>query len=87
MSILKSFERRLEGLVEGFFAKAFRTGLQPVELARRLLKEMDAGQTVGVRGVWVPNRYEFRLSPQDHERFAQAEEALVQELRQVVREG
>lgn len=87
MSILRDFERRLEGLVEGFFAKAFRTGLQPVELARRLLREMEAGQTVGVRGVWVPNRYEFLISSADHDRFHGAEHALVAELRQLVREG
>jgi hypothetical protein len=87
VSILRNFERRLEGLVEGFFAKAFRTGLQPVELGRRLLREMEAGQTVGVRGVWVPNHYTFQLSPDDHERFQQAEQALIQELRQLLREG
>lgn len=87
MGILRDFERRLEGMVEGLFAKAFRTGLQPVELGRRLLREMEAGQTVGVRGVWVPNRYVFRVSPEDRERFENAEQALVQELRQLVRDG
>jgi hypothetical protein len=87
VSVLRNFERRLEGLVEGLFAKAFRTGLQPVELARRLLREMEAGQTVGVRGVWVPNHYTFRLSHEDRDRFANAEDAIVQELRQVVREN
>ena len=46
MPLLRDFERRLEGLVEGFFAKAFRSGVQPVELAKRLLREMDANQTI-----------------------------------------
>lgn len=87
MPILRDFERRLEGLVEGFFAKTFRSGLQPVELAKRLLRQMDSGKTVGVRGVWAPNRFVFRLSPADHERFRQAESALVAELQQVVRDG
>lgn len=87
MGLLRDFERRLEILVEGFFAKAFRSGLQPVELAKRLLREMDAGQTVGVKGVWVPNRYVFTLSATDRERFRQAEQALISELRQLVREG
>jgi hypothetical protein len=73
--------------VEGLFAKTFRSGLQPVELAKRILKEMDAGRTVGVSEVWAPNAFEFHLSPFDAERFEQAEAALVTELKEVVREN
>ena len=87
MPILREFERRLGGLVEGLFAKTFRSGLQPVELAKRVLKEMDAGRTVGVSEVWAPNAFAFRLSPADAERFEQAEAALVAELEEVVREN
>lgn len=87
MGILNEFERRLEGMIEGVFTKAFRTGLQPVQLARRILKEMDASKTVGVKGVWVPNGYLFGLSEQDREKFQQAEKALRAELEQVVRDG
>lgn len=87
MGILSDFERRLEGAIEGIFSKAFRGGVQPVELARRVLKEMDAGRTVGVRETWVPNRFVFVLSPEDHERFQQTENALRKELEQVVRDG
>lgn len=87
MPILRDFERRLGGLVEGFFATTFRSGLQPVELAKRMMREMDAGKTVGVREVWAPNRYVFTLSASDGERFEQAEHALVGELKQVVREA
>jgi hypothetical protein len=87
MGILSDFERRLEGAIEGIFSKAFRTGVQPVELARRLLKEMEAGRTVGVRQTWVPNRFVFLLAPGDHERFQSTENALRRELEQVVRDG
>lgn len=87
MPILRDFERRLGGLVEGLFAKTFRSGLQPVELAKRVLKEMDAGRTVGVSEVWAPNAFTFRLSPSDAERFERAEAALVSELKEVVREN
>lgn len=73
--------------MEGFFAKAFRSGLQPIELAKRALREMEAGHTVGVRDVWAPNRYTFTLSPVDRERFAQAEGAIAAELRQLIRDG
>jgi hypothetical protein len=85
--ILKDFERRLGGLVEGFFATTFRSGLQPVELAKRMMREMDASKTVGVKEVWAPNRYVFTLSESDGQRFEQAEQALVSELKQVVREA
>jgi hypothetical protein len=87
LPILRDFERRLEGVVEGFFAKAFRSGLQPVELAKRLLREMDSGKTVGVKEVWAPNHFEFALSQIDRTRFEQAELSLIAELKQVVRDG
>ncbi|HJP65301.1 MAG TPA: DUF3662 domain-containing protein, partial [Actinomycetota bacterium] len=87
MGILNDFERRLEGLIEGVFTKAFRTGVHPVELANRVIREMEANKTVGVRQVWVPNRFTFHLSSDDYERFAQTEKALRRELEQVVTEG
>ena len=87
MPNLRDFERRLGGLVEGIFSKTFRSGVQPVELAKRLVKEMDAGRTVGVNEVWAPNHFEFRLAPEDAERFEQAGAALASELKTVVREN
>lgn len=74
-------------MVEGFFASTFRSGLQPVELAKRVMREMDANKTVGVREVWAPNRFVFTLSEEDGDRFEQAEHALVTELKRVVREN
>ena len=53
---LHGFERRLEALVEGVFSRAFRSGLQPVEIGRRLAREMDDRRTVGVHGLIAPNR-------------------------------
>lgn len=73
--------------MEGLFSKTFRSGVQPVELAKRIMREMDAGKTVGVSETWAPNRFELSLSPIDAERFEQAEAALAQELRQVVRDN
>ncbi len=87
MGVLQSFESRLERGIEGFFRAAFRSGLQPVELAKRILREMEAGKTVGVREVWVPNRYTLHLSAEDRERFASMEGALIRELETVVRDG
>jgi hypothetical protein len=87
MPNLRDFERRLGGLVEGLFSKTFRSGAQPVELAKRLIKEMDAGRTVGVNEVWAPNHFEFTLSPVDRERLAHAETAITRELGTVMLEN
>jgi hypothetical protein len=80
MKILRDFERRLEGAVEGLFARAFRSGVQPVELGKRLVRAVEDGRTVGVNRVYVPNVYRYELSPGDRERFANYEQALAQEL-------
>ena len=58
------------GLFEGVFGRAFRTHVQPVELARKLAKEMDEHRTVSVSRVYVPNEYTVYLSPDDREQFA-----------------
>ncbi|HEX6476713.1 MAG TPA: DUF3662 and FHA domain-containing protein, partial [Acidimicrobiales bacterium] len=83
---LQQFEQRLERLVEGAFAKAFRSGLQPVEIARRLTREMDLHRTVGPRGVIAPNVFEVALAPSDIERFESFADALVGELADAARE-
>jgi hypothetical protein len=87
MGVLKDFESRLERGIEGFFKAAFRSGLQPVELAKRILREMERSKNVGVRDVWVPNRYTLRISAEDRERFSNMEGALIRELENAVVEG
>ena len=87
MPILRDFERRLGGLVEGLFSKAFRSGVQPVEIAKLVMREMEAGRSVGVSEVWAPNRFELSLSPEDAARYEQAEDAISSELRRVIREA
>lgn len=84
---LQRFERRLERLFEGVFAKAFRSGLEPVELGRRLVRQMDRDRRVGASGQRVaPNVFVYRLSVTDRERFASFEEALCVELVEAARE-
>jgi hypothetical protein len=85
--ILRDFERRLGGLVEGLFSKAFRSGVQPVEIAKLIMREMETGRSVGVSEVWAPNRFELSLSPEDAARYEQAEDAIASELRRVIREA
>ncbi len=85
--VLRSFEDRLERLVEGMFARAFRTGLQPVEIGRRLVKELDANRTLDVRGRSVaPNLFVVHLASSDQERFANIHDSLIAELRTIVRD-
>jgi hypothetical protein len=83
---LEQFERRLERMVEGAFAKAFRGQLQPVELGRRLTREMDLRRTVGVRGVIAPNHFDIFLATSDYERFESFADVLNRELVEAVRE-
>jgi Protein of unknown function (DUF3662)/FHA domain len=84
---LRGFERRLENMVEGTFSRVFRSGLRPVEVGRRLTREMDANRSVDVNGrVVVPNDFVIWMSPGDHEQFSQMEQALVLELCEAARE-
>jgi hypothetical protein len=80
MSMLRNLEAKLGGLVEGAFGRAFRTSVQPVELAHKLAKEMEDNQMASVSRVYVPNHYRIFLSPQDREQFASYEPALRKEL-------
>jgi hypothetical protein len=80
MSVLRNLEAKLGGLVEGAFGRAFKTSVQPVELAHKLAKEMEDNQMVSVSRVYVPNHYRVFLSPQDREQFASYEPALRKEL-------
>ncbi|MDQ3646819.1 MAG: DUF3662 and FHA domain-containing protein [Actinomycetota bacterium] len=80
----KSIEERLEGLVEGFFAKAFRSGLQPVEVGRKILREMGENRTVSVNRTYAPNEFRVRMGPDDHARFQQMEAGLVREFTDLI---
>jgi hypothetical protein len=86
MSVLRAIESRIEGLFEGVFGRAFRTHVQPVELARKLAKEMDEHRSVSVSRVYVPNEYTLYLSPGDRSQFAAYEGSLVGELQEYLGE-
>ena len=75
--MLRSIEHRIESLFEGVFGRAFRSHVQPVELARKLAKEMDDHRTVSVSRVYVPNEYHLYLSPRDREQFRGYEQGLL----------
>jgi hypothetical protein len=84
---IRGFERRLERLVEGAFARAFKSGLRPIELGRRLVREMDDNRSVGVRGgTVVPNRFTVALSGSDLQQFEGVHDSLTRELADAARE-
>jgi hypothetical protein len=84
--VLRAIEQKIEALFEGVFGRAFRTNVQPVELARKLAKEMDDHRTVSVSRVYVPNEYTVYLSTADHEQFAGYESSLIGELEEYLAE-
>lgn len=84
---LQSLERALENMVEVVFSRSSRSSIRPVELGRRLLREMDDHRSVDVKGRRiVPNAFTFHLSPRDHAGFAEIDHALNHELCEAARE-
>ena len=86
MRALRAVEGKIEGLFEGLFGRAFRTHVQPVELARKLAKEMDEHRSVSVSRIYVPNEYTLYLSAPDRAQFAAYEGSLVGELQEYLSE-
>lgn len=86
MGVLSRFERRLEGLVEGTFAKLFRGGVEPVEVAKALQREAEDKKAISSTRTLVPNDYVVELGPADHAKLKPYEAPLGAELASMVRE-
>jgi hypothetical protein len=80
MSVLRNLESKIAGLVEGTFSRAFRSEVRPVEIARKLTREMEENKSSSLSRTYVPNEYRVYLSPRDRARFAGYEGALADEL-------
>lgn len=80
MSVLRNLERTLSELVEGTFGRVFRSEVRPVELARKLVREMDDHKTVSLSRTYVPNEYVIYLSEQDRARYDGVEHEVAGEL-------
>ncbi|HWK26625.1 MAG TPA: DUF3662 and FHA domain-containing protein [Solirubrobacter sp.] len=80
MSVLRTLESKLAGLVEGTFSRAFKSEVRPVEIARKLAKEMDEHKVQSLSRVYAPNEYVVWLSPDDRAQFEGAESELADEL-------
>ncbi len=87
MGVLQRFERRLGGMVEGLFARAFKSEVQPVEVAAALQRELDdEAAVVGRDRTLVPNHFAVELGDHDFERLSPYEKPLTAELAAMVRE-
>ncbi len=87
MGVLQKFENRLEQMVSGAFARAFRSEVQPVEIAAALQREVDnSAQILSRNRRLVPNSFHVELSPADHERLVPYASTLAQELAEMLRE-
>ncbi|MBA9002225.1 FhaA domain-containing protein [Thermomonospora cellulosilytica] len=87
MGVLQRFERRLEGIVEGAFARAFKSELQPVEVASAVQREMDERAAIVAAGrTLVPNDFVVEISQADGQRLAVYADSLSQELANLARE-
>jgi hypothetical protein len=80
VSILRNLEAKLEGLFEGAFSRTFKSKVQPVEIARKLAKEMQDNKTVSISRTYVPNQYNVYLSPDDRAQFEGYEDGVKKEL-------
>jgi len=85
VGLLDSFERGLERAVNGAFAKTFKSGVQPVEIASALRRELDTKAAVVSRDrILVPHNFRVMLAPADHERMVALGSDLIDELSQLV---
>jgi hypothetical protein len=80
MNLLKSVETTIANLLEGAFGRAFRSEVRPMELARKLAREMDEHRTVSVSRVYAPSEYSVYLSPEDRARYEGVEQEVIDEL-------
>jgi len=80
MNLLKRVETTIANLIEGTFGRMFRTEVRPIELARKLAREMDEHRTTSVSRVYAPNEYAVWLSPEDRARYEGVEHEVIDEL-------
>jgi hypothetical protein len=80
MNLLKEFEEKIESILEGFFTRQFRTGVQPVELAKALIKEVEREKKIGISKFYAPNQFQILLSQRDEKRLRPVREPLLKEL-------
>lgn len=85
--VIKKVENKLENFVEGTFAKFFSSELKPVEISRKIVREIELNRSIGVHGDYLaPNDFDVVISESDHSNFIEAKEPLEQELQETIRD-
>jgi hypothetical protein len=84
MGPLRRFEDRLEKIFEGPFTKAFKGGVHPLEIARRMIRELDDGRVLGVNETLAPNDFKVYLSPRDYDRLSGMLDSLTVEMESLI---
>jgi hypothetical protein len=82
--MLERLEAMASRFIEGWSARLFRARLQPVQIAKRVIRAMEAHQTISVAKTFVPNSYVVSLSPSDYGEFAQYKRSLERDLAEAV---
>jgi len=80
VKFVRNLENIFEKYIEGFFNNKFSSGLQPVEIAKQLVRQMDDERTVGISQIYVPNSYEVYLNKADYERIGSYSQSICKEL-------
>ncbi len=85
--VIKKIENKLENLIEGTFAKFFSSELKPVEISRRIVREIELDRSIGVHGDYLaPNDFDVVISETDYQNLVDAKEPLEQELEDTIRD-
>ena len=85
--VIKKVENKIEKLVEGTFAKFFSSELKPVEISRKIVREIELNRSIGVHGDHLaPNDFDVAISENDYSNLIKAKEPLEQELEETIRD-
>ena len=85
--VIKKVENKIEKLVEGTFAKFFSSELKPVEISRKIVREVELNRSIGVHGDHLaPNDFDVAISESDYSNLIKAKEPLEQELEETIRD-
>jgi len=82
--MLERLEAMASRFIEGWSARLFRARLQPVQIAKRLIRTMEGHQTISLAKTFVPNSYVVSLSPTDFTQFEQYRRSLERDLAEAV---
>jgi len=86
VGLLKDLEKKLEQAIEGMFSKAFKSRIQPIEIAKKLGRAMDEGRTLGPQRTYAPNEYTVYLSTEDLRELYSIREVMAQEMAEYLKE-